>query len=125
MKEKLNNLPNSYKENIKKATKILKILLLIFIIWIIFAIADCFRISNLNEKSKPLITIATKEYDNVEQKETPDGDVIEVGEYGKIYIGLGYTKKYYRKWQIDKVTARTGYLVYLLGFIRIGEFQDC
>ena len=65
MKEKLNNLPNSYKENIKKATKILKILLFIFIIWIIFAIADCFRISNLNEKSKPLITIATKEYNNI------------------------------------------------------------
>ena len=88
---------------------ILKIVILIFSLWAIFVIIDCFRMHNLGENS-------------VEQVETSDGK-IEVGESGTIYIGLGYTKKYYKKWQIDKSVAKLGYSLDLFGFITIDGFE--
>lgn len=103
---------------------ILKIVILIFSLWAIFVIIDCFRMHNLGENSggKPLITLYAKKYENIEQVETSDGK-IEVGESGTIYIGLGYTKKYYKKWQIDKSVAKLGYSLDLFGFITIDGFE--
>ena len=92
------------------------ILLVVLILWIIYVIVDCIRIDNFN--AKPLIIISEKSYGNVEQIEN-----IEVGEYGTIYVGLGYTKKVYRKWQVAKDLPKMGYCTYLFGFIVVNGFE--
>ena len=102
----------------KKVAKI--VLPLIFILWIIYVIIDCIRIDNFNDK--PFITISEQSYDNVEKIDYPNEN-IEVGEYGTTYIGLGYTKRCYRKWQLDKSITRMGYCTYLFGFIVVNGFE--
>lgn len=106
----------------KKIVKVIgNIILIIFMLWVILVIVDCYRINNY--ESKPLITIATKEYENVRQIED-NGNVIEIGEEGIIYTGLGYVKKCYRKWQGTRELKHWGYSLVLFGFITIGGMEE-
>lgn len=99
---------------------IICIIRIICIIWMIYIYIDCIRISNFHDK--PLITISEKNYDNVERMEYPNENIV-YGEYGTIYTGLGYTKKRYNIWQLDKELSRPGYSVHLFGFIPISGFE--
>lgn len=105
---------------VKKIILIICIIRIISIIWMTFIYVDCIRISNFHDK--PLIVINEKNYDNVRKIEDIY-ESIEVGEYGTIYTGLGYTKKRYQKWQLDKSLSRAGYSVYLFGFIPVSGFE--
>ena len=96
------------------------ILLVVFILWIIYIVADCIRINNFSDK--PFITISEKNYDNVEQINNY-GQIIEVGEYGTTYIGLGYTKTIYKKWQVAKDLPKLGFNIKLFGIITISGFE--
>ena len=100
---------------------ILKIIAIICIIPLSLMIIDCIRISN--NIDKPFITIKEEKYDKSQIINTPDGPV-EIGEYGTNYIGLGYTKTEYKKWQIAKDLPRSGFVVKLFGFITIYGYEQ-
>ena len=99
---------------------IVTIILSILVLWIIYVVIDCIRINNFNDK--PLITISEKNYDYVEQVDNY-GENIEVGEYGTIYVGLGYTKTVCRKWQVAKDLPKIGFHIKLFGIIPVAGFQ--
>ena len=104
--------------NIKLIIKIIKI---ICIIPLSLMIIDCIRISN--HVDKPIIIIKEESYDKSKIVNTSSGPV-EVGEFGTTYVGLGYTKTVYRKWQYARDMTRNGYIVKLFGFIGIYGYES-